>query len=147
MLADGEDVEQALRRMLVGAVAGVDDAAVRCWASRCGAPGDEWRTTTTSMPIASMFLAVSMNVSPLLRLEPPGGEIDGVGAEPLGGQAEAGARPRGRLEEQVDDDLALKIVAFRIAGFANAKKRLRQIEDAIESEAVEPFEAEQIRKW
>ncbi len=27
-LADGEDVEQALRRMLVGAVAGVDDAAL-----------------------------------------------------------------------------------------------------------------------
>ncbi len=43
----------------------------RCWASRCGAPGTEWRTTTTSMPIASMFLAVSMNVSPLLTLEPP----------------------------------------------------------------------------
>ena len=34
-----------------------------------GAPGVGWRTTITSAPIASMFLAVSMNVSPLERLE------------------------------------------------------------------------------
>ena len=34
-----------------------------------GAPGVGWRTTMTSAPIASMFLAVSMNVSPLERLE------------------------------------------------------------------------------
>ena len=43
--------------------------ALTCWASRCGAPGVGWRTTITSAPIASMFLAVSMNVSPLERLE------------------------------------------------------------------------------
>ena len=33
-------------------------------------PGVRWRTTTASTPIASMFLAVSMNVSPLDRLLP-----------------------------------------------------------------------------
>src|SRR5271157_3722426 len=43
--------------------------AFTCWASKCGAPGVGWRTTITSAPIASMFLAVSMNVSPLERLE------------------------------------------------------------------------------
>src|SRR5271157_5122563 len=43
--------------------------AFTCWASRCGAPGVGCRTTITSAPIASMFLAVSMNVSPLERLE------------------------------------------------------------------------------
>ena len=43
--------------------------APTCWASRCGAPGVGWRTTITSAPIASMFLAVSMNVSPLDRLD------------------------------------------------------------------------------
>ena len=31
-------------------------------------PGVRWRTTITSIPIASMFLAVSMNVSPFDRL-------------------------------------------------------------------------------
>src|SRR5271157_5440450 len=43
--------------------------AFTCWASKCGAPGVGWRTTITSAPIASMFLSVSMNVSPLERLE------------------------------------------------------------------------------
>ena len=43
--------------------------AFTCWASRCGAPGVGWRTTITSAPMASMFLAVSMKVSPLERLE------------------------------------------------------------------------------
>jgi hypothetical protein len=65
-LADGEDVEQPLGGMLVGAVAGVDDAAIEVMGQQMGAPGTLWRTTTTSMPMASMFLAVSMNDSPLL---------------------------------------------------------------------------------
>ena len=34
-----------------------------------GRRASEWRTTMTSAPIASMFLAVSMKVSPLERLE------------------------------------------------------------------------------
>ena len=43
--------------------------ALTCFESRWGAPGVGWRTTRTSAPIASMFLAVSMKVSPLVRLE------------------------------------------------------------------------------
>src|SRR3954452_10471444 len=43
--------------------------AFTCWASRWGAPGVGWRTTMMSAPMASMFLAVSMKVSPLDRLE------------------------------------------------------------------------------
>ena len=50
-----------------------------------------------------------------------GGEIDGVGAEAPGGQAEAGARARGRLEEQVDDDLALEIGAFPLSRLTSTK--------------------------
>ena len=40
------------------------------WASRCGAPLEPWRTTTASAPIASRVSAVSLRLSPLLRLEP-----------------------------------------------------------------------------
>ena len=40
------------------------------WASRCGAPLAPWRTTTASAPIASSVSAVSLRLSPLLRLEP-----------------------------------------------------------------------------
>ena len=39
-------------------------------ASRCGAPLAPWRTTTASAPIASSVSAVSLRLSPLLRLEP-----------------------------------------------------------------------------
>ena len=38
----------------------------------CGAPGEECLTTTASIPIASMFFAVSMNVSPFAVLDPLG---------------------------------------------------------------------------
>ncbi len=43
-------------------------------------PGVGWRITMTSAPIASMFLAVSMNDSPFERLEPLG-EKSWVSAE------------------------------------------------------------------
>ena len=48
--------------------------------------------TMMSMPIASMLRAVSISVSPLLTLLVFLGEVDDVGAEPLSGQREAGAR-------------------------------------------------------
>ena len=37
-----------------------------------------------------------------------GGEVLGVGGKPLGGQAEAGARPGRVLEEEVEDDASLQ---------------------------------------
>jgi len=52
----------------------------KCCESNSGVPGVGWRTTTTSAPIASMFLAVSMNDSPFDRLEPLG-EKSWVSAE------------------------------------------------------------------
>ncbi len=39
-------------------------------ASRCGAPLAWWRTTIASAPMASSVRAVSLRLSPLLRLEP-----------------------------------------------------------------------------
>ena len=47
-LADRERVEQRLRRMLVHAVAGVDDAERQMRDSRWHAPDDEWRSTIMS---------------------------------------------------------------------------------------------------
>ena len=41
---------------------------LRFWESKCGLPGVWCRTMITSTPMASMFLAVSMKVSPLERL-------------------------------------------------------------------------------
>ena len=62
--------------MFVRAVAGVDDADRPAKDTVAGEqmrrPGQTCRTTTALIPIASMFFAVSMNVSPLLVLEPLG---------------------------------------------------------------------------
>ena len=100
-----------------------------CWASRWGVPGVGWRTTRMSAPIASMFLAVSMNDSPLERLEPLGGEVLGVGREPLGRQAEAGPRAGRVLEEQVEDDPALERGHLLAAARRDLGERLGGVED------------------
>ena len=71
--ADRERVEQRLGRMLVGAVAGVDDAGVDPAARRrapAGAPEARWRMTTASAPIACRVCAVSLRLSPFETLEP-----------------------------------------------------------------------------
>ena len=98
------------------------------------------------MPIASMFLAVSMNVSPLLRLEPPG-EKSTVSAP-----SRRAARPklvRVRVDgskNRLTTTAAFEVVALRRRALADADECLGQIEDTVERGPVEAFEAEQIRK-
>ena len=70
VLADGEGVEQRLRRVLVHAVAGVDDRATgRSARAGAHAPDEAWRMTIMSGDIASRLSAVSTSVSPLTTLE------------------------------------------------------------------------------
>ena len=67
--ADGQRVEQRLGRVLVRAVAGVDDAAADTFCdSRAGAPDWAWRTTSRSQCMAFRVAAVSISVSPLFTL-------------------------------------------------------------------------------
>ena len=69
VLADREGVEQRLRRVLVHAVAGVDDARAADARSRWQAPDEAWRITIMSGDIASRLSAVSTSVSPLTTLD------------------------------------------------------------------------------
>ena len=55
---------------------------------------------------ASRFFAVSLSVSPLVRLEVGGGDVDHVGAEAMGGELEAHARAGAGLDEEIDHRLA-----------------------------------------
>ena len=116
----------------------------RCCASKCGVPGVGCRTTTTSAPIASMFLAVSMNDSPLDRLEPLGGEVLGVGREPLGRQAEAGPGAGRVLEEQVEDDPALERGHLLAAARRDLGERLGGVEDRQDLVARQVFQPQQV---
>jgi hypothetical protein len=63
--ADGQRVEQRLRRVLVGAVAGIDHRAVDLAGEQIAtAPAAWWRTTRMSGRIAFSVCAVSISVSP-----------------------------------------------------------------------------------
>ncbi len=69
-LANGEGIEQRLGGMLVGAVAGIDDAGVAgARARNCAAPAEVCRSTMISAWSASRLSAVSFSVSPLVSDE------------------------------------------------------------------------------
>ena len=67
-LTNRQRVEQGLRRMLVSAVAAVDDARLGHARDRVRRARRAWRITTQSAAIASSVLAVSISVSPLETL-------------------------------------------------------------------------------
>ena len=91
-----------------------------------------------------MFLAVSMNVSPLLTLEPPDGEIVRVGAEAFGREGEARTRACGGFKEQVDDDLALEVAALLAPPLADLDELLGGIEDGLDLGPAQVFQTEQV---
>ncbi len=70
LFANRVEIEQPLGGMLVRAVAGVDHAGRRCALARnCGAPAELCRRTMMSAWFASRTRAVSLSVSPFVRLE------------------------------------------------------------------------------
>src|SRR5205814_6592292 len=80
----------------------------------------------------------------LADARPAGREVDRVGPESAGGQAEAGAGAGGRFIEDVGDDLALEVVAFRRAALADADVAVRPVEDQFDLAAGKVFQAEQM---
>ena len=69
VLADRHRVEQCLRRMLVCAVAGVYDRSLADLCELMRHAGRACRTTMQSGAIASRLSAVSISVSPFVRLD------------------------------------------------------------------------------
>ena len=115
MLADREDIQQRLRRMLVRAVARVKD-----W--RIEMAGQQMRRTGCTVPDDNLIDAHRFDVAgrvnecfTLRQAAATGREVNSVGAQALGGQIEAGAGPRRRFKEQIGDDCALERPQFRLA--------------------------------
>ena len=71
-----------------------------------------------------------------------GREIVRVGAETLGRESETGPRARGRLEEQVDDDLAFEVAALRAEPPSRFDKPLGRVENGDNFLSVEFLKAE-----
>jgi hypothetical protein len=105
-LADGVEIEQALRRVLVRAVAGVDDAALEAARQHLGGAGGG---VADDEDVDAHRLDRAGGVDEGFALA--GGaaffaEIDDVGAKPRSGQGEAEAGAGAVFEEGVDDDAA-----------------------------------------
>src|SRR6266436_2809474 len=61
------------------------------------------------------------------------GEVDGVGAQALGRQAEAGPRPRRRFEKKINNYLAFEVGQFLSAALAHLDELFRSIENHLHS--------------
>src|SRR5437773_562949 len=72
------------------------------------------------------------------------GEVDGVGAQALGRQAEAGPRPRRRFEKKINNHLALEIRQFLSAALADLDELFRSIENRLQLATVQVFQSEQV---
>src|SRR6516162_5103834 len=128
-LANGEDVEQTLSGMLVRAVAGINDTALQMFGQKMWCAG---RRVPDHHDVDAHGLDVLGSVDECFSLAQAGAagrEIKGVGAEPPRRQAKAGSRPGGRLEEQVDHDLAAQSGAFLAAALAQVDKILGRVEN------------------
>ena len=104
--ADGERVQQRLRRVLVGPVAGVDHAAahpVRQPVRGAGGvvPDDDRVGAHRLQRQRGVLQALALGDAGAL-----GGEVDHVGGQPLGRRLERDPGPGGVLEEEVHDRAA-----------------------------------------
>src|SRR5262249_43089103 len=139
-----ENVQQALGRVLVGPVAGVDDAARQVLGQEVRGPGG---AVAHHDDVHAHRLDVLGGVDERLALADAGaggGEVDGVGGQALGGEAEAGAGAGGRLEEEVDDDLSLEVGALLAAALTDLDEVLRRVEDGLDLAAAQVLEAEEV---
>ena len=144
LLADGEDVQQPLGRMLVDAVAGVDHAGVQLARQQLGRAG---RGVAHHHRVHLHRLDVPGRIDQALALLHAGGgalEVDRIRGQPLGGQLEAGAGPGRGLEEQVGDGLAAQRRHLLDGARRHALELLGGIEQQFDLAAAEQFQRQQV---
>ena len=129
VVAQREQVEQSLRRMLVRPVARVDDV-------RLDALGEELRRARRAVAdhdhVDPHRLEIARRVDERLALDDARarrGDVDRVGREPLLGELERDARARRRLEEQVDDRRAAQRRHLLDRPLADLLERLGGVEN------------------
>ena len=94
--------------------------------------------------MAFSVAAVSSSVSPLFTEEVRDRHVDHVGAQPLAGQFEAGARARRVLEEQVDQRPAAQQVALGLARAVEQHIALRQVEQMADLGRMQALDRQQV---
>ncbi|GAA3146248.1 hypothetical protein GCM10020001_081760 [Nonomuraea salmonea] len=127
--AHGEGVEQRLGGVLVGAVAGVDDAAVHPVGQAVRRAG---RAVADDDRVGAHGLEGERGVLERLALGHAGAlgrEVDHVGRQPLGGRLEGDPGAGGVLEEQVDDRAPAQRGQLLDGTFRDARQLLGGVED------------------
>ena len=141
VLADRERVEQRLRRVLVHAVAGVDDR-------RMARPGEQVRRARRGVAhhdhVRRHRLEVAHGVEerlPLRHARRRGRDAQRVGAQTLLGDLERRARARARLEEQIHDGAAAQrghLLDRSAADFLHRDGGVEDERDLVGREALDP---------
>jgi hypothetical protein len=141
---DRQRVEQRLGRVLVGAVAGVDHRGLedpRQLVRRAGvAVPDDDEVRLHRLEVAG---GVDQRLA-LLDRRGAGGEVEGVGREPLLRHLEREAGPGRRLEEQVDDRLAAQRRHLLDRALGNLAHLLGGIEEQLDLAGRQRVDADQV---
>ncbi len=137
--ANGEDVEQTLRRVFVGAVAGINDAAIQVIGQQVRRSGHRVANDHDVHTHRFDVLGRVDEGFPLANAGSATGEVNRVGTEAPGREAETGAGARGRLEEQIDDHLALQVGAFLALALADFDEFFRSVEHFFYVHAAQVF--------
>ena len=132
LLVDRVEVEERLRRVLVLAVAGVDDVRRRV-------AGDELRRADVRVADDDHVRVVGADrerrvLQRLALVDRRAGRLDRhhVGREPLRGELEARRRPRRRLEEEVDDRAAAERRQLLHVALERARERAGEREEPLD---------------
>ena len=139
-----KQIEQRLGGVLVGAVAGVDDAGVEKARQKmrraAGAVAHDDDVGVEGFEVAGGVLEGFA----FFERGGLGGEIDDVGGEALGGQFEADARAGGRLDEEVDDGFAAQGGDFFDGALADGLEGAGGVEHGHDFLGGEGFDVEQM---
>ena len=142
--ADGQGIEQRLRRMLVRAVAGVDHAAGELARQLCRHPGVAVAHHDEVGEHRGDVLRRVGEGLPLRLRRALGREVDDVGREALRRDLERDARPGRGLEEEVDHGLAAQRGHLLHRARGDLGERLGGRQDALDLRHREIRGAEQV---
>ena len=143
-LAQRVDVQQRLGRVLVLAVAGVDDARRGPARDQLGGADVRGADHDQVRLVGGERLHRVLERLALLDGRAAGGEVDDVGGERLGGQLEARAGARGGLVEEVQDAPAAQRGDLLDLALGDLGEGLRAVEDALDAGPVEVLDGQQV---
>ena len=143
--ADGERVQKGLGRVLVAAVAGIDDRAV-------DVAGEQSHRTAVVMAhdqhVRMHGVQGHRRVDQRLALldgRAADRHVDDVGAEPLAGQLEARLGPGRALEEEIDLRQPLQELKLLLGLTVQIDEAVGPVQQVLDLERLEALDAEEMR--